>query len=41
MNTKPHALETAEFDQEFVSDTFGEPDEKARRKLERAQAGRR
>ena len=31
------AGETAEFDREFVSDTFGQPDEKARQKLERAK----
>ena len=40
MNTNPNALETAEFDREFVSDTFGQPDEKARQKLERAKRKR-
>lgn len=34
------ASETTEFDREFASDTFGEPDEKALQQLERAQRKR-
>ena len=37
MNAKQAAQDTSEFDREFVADTFSEPDEAARDKLERAQ----
>ena len=37
METKELAEATSEFDQEFAADAFGEPDEAARDKLERAQ----
>ena len=37
MTAEELADETAEFDREFVEDTFGEPDEKARQKLDRAK----
>ena len=37
MTAEELAGETAEFDREFVSDTFGEPDENALQKLERAK----
>ena len=40
MNTKQNAHETAEFDREFISDTFGKPGEKARQQLERAKRQR-
>ena len=40
MTAEELADETAGFDREFVSDTFGEPDEKARQKLERAKRKR-
>ncbi|MCH8879911.1 MAG: CopG family transcriptional regulator [Planctomycetes bacterium] len=37
MNAKQAAQDTSEFDREFVADAFGEPDEAARDKLERAK----
>lgn len=37
MTTKELAKTTKEFDREFVSDTFSEPDVKARRRYNRAQ----
>ena len=37
MKTKELAEATSEFDQEFAADTFGEPDEAAQDKLERAK----
>ncbi len=37
MNANPDARDTSEFDREFVADTFGEPDEAARDKLDRAK----
>lgn len=37
MNTEELAKATSEFDEEFVADRFGEPDEAARDKLDRAK----
>ncbi len=37
MNTEELAKATSEFGQEFAAATFGEPDEAAREKLDRAQ----
>ncbi len=37
MNANPAARDTSEFDREFAADTFGEPDQAARDKLDRAQ----
>ena len=41
MNTAELGKATEEFDREFVADSFGTPDEKAKRRLARARKKRR
>ena len=40
MNTKELALETAEFDREFICDTFEEPDVETQKRWRRVKRGR-